>query len=61
LFLPRFELKCSLQNAVNLLYVTMSRAMDLLYVFMKETPDEEVLTKLRKSFDEIPVEDERPA
>ncbi|MBI9100201.1 MAG: UvrD-helicase domain-containing protein [Spirochaetaceae bacterium] len=37
----------------NLLYVCMTRAMDMLNVFMKEEPEDEILNDLKRAFDEL--------
>ena len=36
----------------NLLYVCMTRAMDMLNVFMKDEPDSPILIDLKKAFEE---------
>lgn len=64
LFLPRlfpvngesYEEDVTDRMLRNLLYVCMTRAMDLLNVFMKEEPDHPVLRDLKEAFDKREIE-----
>ena len=60
LFLPKlfasniesYDHETTIHMQRNLLYVCMTRAMDMLNVFMKEKPEDEILIDLKKAFDE---------